>query len=75
MTVLDDILERLVEGDASVAECVEAGHDRETVRMVEALVYASEYKRHQSAPGARLSKRAFWLDRRYPIQNRWRDRS
>ncbi len=73
--VLDDILERLVEGDASVAECVEAGHDRETVRMVEALVYASEYKRHQSAPGARLSKRAFWLDRRYPIQNRWRDRS
>ena len=73
--VLDDILERLVEGDASIAECVEAGHDRDTVRMIEALVYASEYKRHQSAPGARLSKRAFWLDRRYPIQNRWRDRS
>ena len=72
--VLDDILERLIEGDASVAECVEAGHDRNTVRTVEALVYASEYKRHQSAPGARLSRRAFWLDRRYPIQNRWRDR-
>ena len=73
--VLDDILERLVEEDASVAECVAAGHDRETVQKVEALVYASEYKRYQAAPGARLSKRAFWLDRRYPIQNRWRDRS
>ncbi len=73
--VLDDILERLVEEDASVADCVEAGHDRETVQKVEALVYASEYKRYQAAPGARLSKRAFWLDRRYPIQNRWRDRS
>ena len=73
--VLDDILERLVEEDSSVAECVAAGHDRETVQKVEALVYASEYKRYQAAPGARLSKRAFWLDRRYPIQNRWRDRS
>ena len=32
-----------------------------------------EYKRFQSAPGTRLSKKAFWLDRRYPIVNRWRD--
>jgi NAD+ synthase len=23
----------------------------------------------------RLTKRAFWLDRRYPIVNRWRDES
>jgi len=35
----------------------------------------SEYKRFQAAPGARLSPRAFWLDRRYPIVNRWRDTS
>ena len=27
-----------------------------------------------SAPGVRLSQKAFWLDRRYPIVNRWRDR-
>ena len=73
--VLDGILEMLVDQEKSVAECVEAGFDRETVKRVEHLLYISEYKRFQSAPGTRLSDRAFWLDRRYPIVNRWRDDS
>jgi len=71
--VLDAILERLVEGDQSVAEVVAAGFDRATVKRVEHLLYISEWKRFQAAPGPRLSTRAFWLDRRYPIVNRWRD--
>ena len=71
--VLDDILERLIDREQSVAAVVEAGHPRETVKHVEGLIYASEYKRFQSAPGTRLTQRAFWLDRRYPIVNRWRD--
>ena len=71
--VLDGILELLIESDCSVAACVEAGFERETVRQVEALLYGAEWKRHQSAPGTRLTRRAFWLDRRYPIVNRWRD--
>ena len=71
--VLDAILEMLVDGDRSVADCVAAGFDSDTVRAVERLVYANEWKRFQSAPGARLTGRAFWLDRRYPIVNRWRD--
>jgi NAD+ synthase len=71
--VLDGILEGLVDRDASVADLVAAGYDRATVKKVEHLVYLSEYKRFQSAPGTRLTKRAFWLDRRYPIVNRWRD--
>jgi NAD+ synthase len=73
--VLDGILEMLVDREASVAECVAAGYDRDTVKRVEHLLYISEYKRFQSAPGTRLSDRAFWLDRRYPIVNRWRDNS
>jgi len=73
--VLDGILDLLIEQDASVAECVAAGYDRDTVKRVEHLIYISEYKRFQSAPGTRLSGRAFWLDRRYPIVNRWRDPS
>lgn len=73
--VLDGILTMLMEGDASVADCVAAGYDRETVKKVEHLLYISEYKRFQSAPGPRLTKKAFWLDRRYPIANRWRDPS
>ncbi|MFQ5622667.1 MAG: NAD+ synthase [Paracoccaceae bacterium] len=70
---LDGILDLLIDQDASVADCVAAGFDEDTVRRVENLIYVSEHKRFQSAPGARLSGRAFWLDRRYPIVNRWRE--
>ncbi len=73
--VLDGILDLLVEQDKSVADCVAAGFDRKTVKRVEHLLCISEYKRFQSAPGPRLSHKAFWLDRRYPIVNRWRDNS
>ncbi|SLN15617.1 Glutamine-dependent NAD(+) synthetase [Pseudoruegeria aquimaris] len=73
--VLDAILTLLIDEEASVADCVAAGFDRDTVKRVEHLVYISEYKRFQSAPGTRLTHRAFWLDRRYPIVNRWRDES
>ncbi len=72
--VLDRILEMLVDEDASIAEIVAEGFAIEDVRRVEHLLYISEYKRFQSAPGARLTRKAFWLDRRYPIVNRWRDR-
>ncbi len=72
--VLDAILEGLVDREDSVADLVAKGFDRATVKRVEHLLYLSEYKRFQSAPGTRLTARAFWLDRRYPIVNRWRDR-
>lgn len=72
---LDAILEILVDQDGSIADCVAAGFDAEVARRVEWLIYVSEYKRFQSAPGTRLTKRAFWLDRRYPIANRFRDPS
>nr|WP_325252084.1 NAD+ synthase [Amylibacter sp.] len=73
--VLDGILELLVDQDLSVAEIVALGFDRAVVKRIEHLVYISEYKRFQSAPGPRLTHKAFWLDRRYPIANRWRDTS
>ncbi len=70
---LDRILELLVDHEASVEEVVAEGFDRAVVKKIEHLIYISEYKRFQSAPGTRLTPRAFWLDRRYPIVNRWRD--
>ena len=72
---LDALLEILVDQNGSIADCVAAGFARETAKKVEHLIYISEYKRFQSAPGPRLTKGAFWLDRRYPIVNRWRDPS
>jgi NAD+ synthase len=52
---------------------VAQGHDLATVKRVEGLLYTSEWKRFQSAPGVRLTQKAFWLDRRYPMVMRWRD--
>jgi NAD+ synthase len=72
---LDAMLEILVDLNGSIQDCVAAGFDRATAKKVEHLIYISEYKRFQSAPGPRLTKGAFWLDRRYPIVNRWRDPS
>ncbi|MEP2920549.1 MAG: NAD+ synthase [Sulfitobacter sp.] len=72
---LDAMLEILVDQDSAIEDCVAAGFDRDVAKKIEHLVYISEYKRFQSAPGPRLTKSAFWLDRRYPIANRWRDPS
>ena len=73
--MLDSILAELIDNEASVAEIVAMGYDRDTVKRVENLIYLSEYKRFQAAPGARLTMRSLWLDRRYPIVNSWRDDS
>ncbi len=73
--VLDAILTMLIEEDAAIADVVAAGFDRATVEKVEHLLSISEYKRFQSAPGTKLSTRAFWLERRYPMTNRYRDRA
>lgn len=73
--VLDDILECLVEEEMGIAEIVKRGHDRKTVERIEHLLYIAEYKRRQTAPGVKLTRKNFGRDRRYPITNRFRDRS
>ena len=71
--VLDAILHGLVEKEMRVADIVAEGHDAETVRKVERMLYLAEYKRRQSAPGVKVGPKNFGRDRRYPIVNRFRD--
>ena len=71
--ILDGILQILVDQDGSLHDCEAAGYEKADAEQIERLLYLSEYKRFQSAPGTRLSPRAFWLDRRYPIINTWRE--
>ena len=67
---LDEILERYVERDESVARIVEeTGFDRDEVERIARLVLRNEYKRRQAPPGVRITQRAFGRDRRYPIVN------
>ena len=70
--VLDPILEAYVEDDRSRAEIVAMGYDAEAVERVVRLVDLAEYKRRQTAPGVRISTKAFGKDRRLPITNRYR---
>lgn len=70
---LDDILHCLVEEEMSVRDIVARGHERDLVKRVEHLLYISEYKRRQAAPGVRVTARNFGRDRRYPIVNGFRD--
>jgi NAD+ synthase len=71
--VLDDILACLIEREMRVSEIVAQGHEAETVKKVERLLYLAEYKRRQSAPGVKVTRKNFGRDRRYPIVNRFRD--
>ncbi len=70
--ILDEILRLFIEEFHSVEEIVSAGYAEETVRFVVDRVLLNEYKRRQSAPGIRITRRAFGKDRRYPISSAYR---
>jgi NAD+ synthase (glutamine-hydrolysing) len=72
---LDAILAGYVDGDQGRDDLVTAGHDPALVDRVLRMVDAAEYKRRQSAPGTKISIKAFGRDRRLPITNRFREGS
>ena len=69
-SLLDRILEALVEEEKSVRETAEAtGADEALVADIEQKLLRAEYKRRQAPPGVKLGSRNFGRDRRYPITN------
>ncbi|HDZ77618.1 MAG TPA: NAD+ synthase [Candidatus Omnitrophica bacterium] len=67
--LLDAILKKYVEEDKSLSEITSLGFNARVVSRVISLVDKSEYKRRQSAPGIKITPRAFGRDRRMPITN------
>ncbi|MBO9665044.1 NAD+ synthase [Dokdonella sp.] len=70
--VLDAVLYRYVDQEQSREDIVREGFDAAMVDRVLHLVRISEWKRHQAAPGPKVSRRAFGRERRYPITSGWR---
>ena len=71
--VLDTILQKYVEEDKSADEIIEeTGYEESLVRWVQRRVDINEWKRHQAAPGLRVTTRAFGMGRRMPIAQRYR---
>ncbi|MEV4351021.1 NAD+ synthase [Actinoplanes sp. NPDC049596] len=71
--LLDPILAGYVDHDLGRDDLIAAGHDQALVDRVLRLVDIAEYKRRQSAPGTKISGKAFGRDRRLPITNRFRE--
>jgi NAD+ synthase (glutamine-hydrolysing) len=70
---LDAILTGYIDEDLGRDDLVAQGHDPALVDKVLRMVDLAEYKRRQSAPGTKISIKAFGRDRRLPITNRFRE--
>ncbi len=70
--ILDEIVERHIEGHQSVSRIIEeTGIDAAIVRRFCRLIDLNEYKRQQMAVGLRVTSKAFGAGRRMPIAQRW----
>jgi NAD+ synthase (glutamine-hydrolysing) len=70
---LDAMIKAYVKQDMSPQQIVEMGYEESEVRRVIRLIDRSEYKRRQSAPGVKITHRAFGRDRRYPITSGYKE--
>jgi NAD+ synthase (glutamine-hydrolysing) len=64
---LDAVLYQYIELHKSPQDIIEAGADPLLVQKALRLVNINEFKRHQTAPVLRVSKKAFGMGRRFPI--------
>ncbi|MBL0720444.1 NAD+ synthase [Piscinibacter sp. Jin2] len=70
--VLDAILARYMEDDASIEQLLAEGYAPADVERVTRLIQLNEYKRRQAPIGIRITHRAFGRDWRYPITSKFR---
>lgn len=70
--IVDKVLQSYVEEYLSPEE-IAAKHDLPVDLVIDLVrrIHRAEYKRRQSAPGIRVSKKAFRVGRRYPIVQGW----
>jgi len=71
--VLDAILDAYVVAGRPPADIVKAGFADTDVRRVVKLIDGAEYKRRQSAPGLKVTTKAFGVGRRIPVAQRYRE--
>ncbi len=60
-------MQKLGEDMRAPRDLIADGYDAAIVLKCARLLRISEYKRNQAAPGPKITKRAFYRDRRFPI--------
>ena len=71
--ILDQILELYVDQSISVSSIIARGYDKDLVKWIASRVEMNEWKRWQSAPGLRVTSKAFGVGRRIPIAHRYKN--
>lgn len=69
--ILDAILKEYIEEVKGIEGLVQMGFDKRVVEDVISRVDRNEYKRHQAAPGLKVTSKAFGYGRRYPLAQRY----
>ena len=69
--ILDQVLYQYIELQQGPKEIIAQGYDEALVRRVLRLVNINEFKRHQTAPILRVSRKAFGMGRRMPIEGKY----
>ena len=70
--VLDGIIDLYIEKNYSSAMIIKKGFSAQVVKKVVKLIESNEFKRRQSAPGPKVTYKAFGKDRRYPITSNYK---
>ncbi len=73
--ILDAILKEYIEEIKGIEDLVQMGFDKRVVEDVVSRVDRNEYKRHQAAPGLKVTSKAFGYGRRYPLAQRYTGKS
>jgi len=69
--ILDDILFEYIENTRGPDEIIEMGYNAKLVRRILRMVNINEFKRYQTAPVLRVSRKAFGMGRRLPIVGKY----
>lgn len=69
--LLDKILSRYIECNASIGDLLMEGFQEDVVRRVVRLVNLNEYKRFQAAPVLRTTTKAFGFGRKIPLVHKF----
>jgi len=69
--ILDRIIELFIDDGLNSQEIIKRGFKPQLVKKIVKLILGSEFKRRQSPPGPKISRKAFGRERRFPITNNY----
>lgn len=71
--IVSPIVDHIINDQYGVEELIELGYERDLVSDIIDKINRSEYKRRQSPPGLKVSKKSFGVGRRFPIINHYQE--